>query len=82
MVCSLSGSNLLYVYWPGQLQPSNGDWLHPGQSTGRLWQNGTSAQVFDPVLRRLFPYAALTDFYNRDGVFTARYELDLYIPPV
>jgi hypothetical protein len=29
--------------------------------------------------QRLFPYTALTDcFYNRDGVFTARYGLNLY----
>ena len=28
---------------------------------------------------RLFPYTTLTDFYNRDGVFTARYGLGLYV---
>ena len=29
--------------------------------------------------QRLFPYTALTGFYNRDGVFTARYGQGLYI---
>jgi len=33
---------------------------------------------------RLFPYTALTDWFlkPRRSVFTARYGLDLYIPPV
>jgi hypothetical protein len=29
--------------------------------------------------QRLFPYTTLTGLYNRDGVFTARYGLNIYI---